>query len=151
MKLRPLAMGQLSPCTASEAPTLELESPPDAAKTQHSHTHAQVRGAACSPISPREPQTAVGLLPRSSGWEGASLGRRPWPHPGQVLGVPFPPTFSFHRAQRGAGLSILQAEPGRRKKGSKERDRRGRKRVFASAHWWMGGWMDGWMDGWVHG
>ena len=54
-KLRPHAMGQLSPCTASEAHALELESPPDAAKTQHSHTHAQVRGAAWSPISPREP------------------------------------------------------------------------------------------------
>ena len=44
-----------------------------------------------------------------------------------VLEVPFPPTF-FHRAQRGAGLSILQAESGRRKKGSEERDKRGRKR-----------------------
>ena len=91
------------------------------------------------------------LFPRSSGWEGVSLGRRPWPHPSQVLGVPFPPTFSFHRAQRGAGLSILQAEPGRRKKGSKERDRRGRKRksLHQQIGGWVGGWMDGWIDGWV--
>ena len=89
-----------------------------------------------------------------------SLGRRPWPHPGQVLGAPFPPTFSFHRAQRGAGLNTLQAEPGRRKKGSKERDRRGRKRkslhqqIGGWVDGWidgLGGWMDGWMDGWVGG
>ena len=97
---------------------------------------------------------AADLLPRSSGWEEVSLGRCPWPHPGRVLEVPFPPTF-FHRAQRGAGLSILQAESGRRKKGSEERDERQEEKVFASVDWWVGGWMDvrvdEWVDGWMCG